>query len=214
MYIIIVRKWRQLLFHDVSAYWPRNHATLYHALLAFRNGDEVSVILLPVLPYIPILQLRYKLVHLWSRATAAKVNIWQFFAWNCVVQVADTGAIAWKQRKGRKEKRTKIRREDYKGNWRVKPEPVSTWTTTLEMVIGRYCSAKWRVRTGWYNSAEENDFTGKRKVRKVRTKHFSPSNPCFRVDQSGSLIRVYDKRLFFMWFYFIAFFEKIENDRT
>lgn len=65
---------------------------LYHALLAFRNGDEVSAIL-PWLPYIPILQLRYKLVHLWSSATAAKVNIWQFFAWNCVdaaVHVAET----------------------------------------------------------------------------------------------------------------------------
>lgn len=162
MHIIIVRKWRQLPFHDVSAYWPWNHATLHHALLVFRNGDEVSAILLPVLPYIPILQLRYKLVHLWSRATAAKVNIWQFFAWNCVdaaVHVADTqGQLLENNERGGRKNEGKFRREDYKGNWRVKPEPVSTWTTTLEMVIGRYCSAKWRVRTGWYNSAEENDF--------------------------------------------------------
>lgn len=102
------------------------------------------------------------LVHLWSRATAAKVNIWQFFAWNCVdaaVHVADTqGQLLENNERGGRKNEGKFRREDYKGNWRVKPEPVSTWTTTLEMVIGRYCSAKWRVRTGWYNSAEENDF--------------------------------------------------------
>ena len=193
-----------------SPYSQRNHAEAVPCPFGLSQwGRGLSAILVALYIYIyiytaSILQLRYKLVHLWSSATAAKVNIWQFFAWNCVdaaVHVAETpiqGQLLENNgdRGGGKKTNQKFVARIIKG--------IDAWNRNRgcpfpreqpRLVIERYCSAKWRVRTGWYNSAEENDFTGKRVS---RTRHSFPPIPCFRVNQSENLIRVHDKTGYFI----------------